>query len=196
MRELALRWDGLLDQDEGSLGTRDYLCITSEFELTPDVNPPELPSHLQWESTPVTEPVDVVGAVELRLDASLSATDAGWLVTILDVAPDGTATSITAGWLRASLRTVNEAASAPGAPALDCRVAVAVPPNELISYRIPIVAMAHRFLPGHRIGLVITSDDQSKDAPTMMGFRHAPVAPAVRARIWSSSRLLLPVLPV
>lgn len=195
MRELALRWDGLLDEDEGSLGTRDYLCITEEFERTPDVNPPEVPPHLQWESRAVERDVDVVGDIELQLDASLSASDAAWIATVLDVAPDGTATTITAGWLRASLRTVNETASRPGAPVLDCREPVAVPPNEIVSYRIPIVANAHRFLPGHRIGLVITSDDRAPNAPVVMGFRHPPVADAVRARIWSSSRLLLPVLP-
>lgn len=194
MRELALRWDGILDEDEESPGTRDYLCITDEFEVTPDVNPPELPPYLQWESAPVPADLDVVGAMELRLDASLSASDAGWIVTIVDVAPDGTATNVTAGWLRASLRLVDEEASAPGRPVIDCRIPVAVTPNELTSYRIPIVANAHRFLAGHRIGLVITSDDQPQHAPTLMGFRHAPVVPAVRARIWSSSRLLLPVL--
>ena len=57
-----------------------------------------------------------------------------------------------------------------------------------------LVANAHRFLPGHRIGLVITSDDQSSSSPTMLGFRHQPVAPAVRATVFSSSRLLLPVI--
>ena len=194
MRELALRWDGILDEDAGSLGTRDYLCVTGEFQRTPDVNPPQMPPFLQWESRAVDTNVDVVGNIELQLDAELSASDAGWLVTLLDVAPDGTATTITGGWLRASLRLVDDAASTPGAPALDCRIPVAVPPNERVSYRIPIVANAHRFLPGHRIGLVITSDDQPAFAPTILGFRHPPVVPAVRARIWSSSRLLIPVV--
>ena len=195
MRELALRWDGILDEDEGSLGTRDYLCITKEFELPPDANAPGLPPHLQWESRPLAANLDMVGDIELTLEASLSASDAGWIITLIDVAPDGTSSLITGGWLRASMRTVNAAKSRAGLPVLECRHPVAVPPNELVSYRIPIVANAHRFLPGHRIGLVVTSDDQSKHAPALMGFRHPPVAPAVRARIWSSSRLLIPVLP-
>jgi predicted acyl esterase len=115
-------------------------------------------------------------------------------VTLVDVAPDGTAESVTAGWLRASLRSVNEAASRLGAPVLDCREPVAVPPNQLVSYRIPLVPTAHRFALGHRVGVVIVSDDRAADAPSIMGFRHPPVAAAVRAGIWSSSRLVFPVL--
>jgi predicted acyl esterase len=193
-RELSLRWDGLLDEDEGSAGRREYRCITAGFEQTPDANASQLPAHLQWESEPLTTALDVVGDMELALDATLSASDAGFIVTLLDVAPDGSAATITGGWLRASLRLVDEEASRPGAPVLDCRIPIAVPPNELVAYRIPLVANAHRFVPGHRIGLVIGSDDQSKSSPTLMGFRHQPVAAAVRATIFSSSRLLLPVV--
>ena len=194
-RELSLRWDALLDEIEGSPGSRDYLCITDGFKQMRDANPPELAPHLQWETVPLPADLDVVGDIELQLDATLSASDGGWIVTLLDVAPDGTAQTITAGWLRASLRMVNEARAGPvrrcstAASPSRCR------PNELVSYRIPIVPNAHRFLPGHRIGLVITGDDQNPGAPTLMGFRHTPVEPAVRASIRSSSRLLLPVLP-
>ncbi len=196
LRELALRWDGLLDEQEGTPGARDYLCITRDFQQMPDANLPEdLAPHLQWESAPLDANLDVVGNIELRLDATLSTSDASLIATLLDVAPDGTAATITAGWLRASLRSVNESASRPGAPVLDCREPIAVPPHQLLSYRIPIVPNAHRFLPGHRIGLVITSDDQAKHAPAIMGFRHPPAAPAVRVSIRSSSRLVLPVLP-
>jgi len=47
-------------------------------------------------------------------------------MTVL-VSPDETVTDITAGWLRASLREVDEAASLPGGPVLPCRRAQAVP---------------------------------------------------------------------
>lgn len=193
-RELALRWDALLDPVEGSAGTRDYLCVTDGFRPGPDVNPSFLPSHLQWESPALPADLDVVGDIELRLDASLSTADGGWLVTLLDVAEDGRARTITAGWLRATLRTVDEAASRYGAPVLPCRDAVAVAPNELVSYRIPLVPNAFRFVAGHRIGLVLTSDDRAPSAPTILGFRHQPAAPASRASVHSSSRLILPVL--
>jgi predicted acyl esterase len=196
LQSLALRWDGLLSDTEGTLGRRDFLCITRQFEQGPEANPPEdLAPHLQWESEPLERDLDVVGNIEVQLDAMLSTSDGAWIATLLDVAPDGTAEIITAGWLRASLRTVNDVASRPGAPVLDCRAPIAVPPHEQVAYRIPIVATAHRFPAEHRIGLVIAGDDQASTSPTIMGFRHTPVVPATRASIFSSSRLLLPVVP-
>ena len=72
---------------------------------------------------------------------------------------------MTAGWLRASLREVDEAASRPGAPVLPCRTADAVPIGEDVEYRIPLVPNARRFATGHRIQLVLTSDDQDPTTP-------------------------------
>ncbi|MGZ3643593.1 MAG: CocE/NonD family hydrolase [Ktedonobacteraceae bacterium] len=194
LHHFALRADGALGEDEGEPGKRDYMCITDQFELTPDAHPPDLPPHLQWETDPLEAELDMAGNIELALDARLSTSDAGIITVLLDVAADGTARQITAGWLRASLRTVDEQASRPGAPVLSCREPIAVPPGEVVSDRIPIVANAHRFVAGHRIRLLVCSDDQPKTVPTMLGFRHQIVAPAVQVSICSSSRLSLPVL--
>ncbi len=69
-----------------------------------------------------------------------------------------------------------------------------MPPNQAVSYRLPLVPNAHRFNAGHRIRLLVCSDDQPDDVSALLGFRHPPVIPAVRASIASSSRLRLPVL--
>ena len=111
-----------------------------------------------------------------------------------DVAPDGTATAITGGWLRASLREVDEAASRAGAPVLPCANPQPVPINEPVRYRIPLVPNARRFAAGHRIELLLTSDDQPKDVPVFLGYRHPPVGTTARNTIHAESRLLLPVL--
>jgi predicted acyl esterase len=92
-----------------------------------------------------------------------------------DVSPNETVTDITAGWLRASLREVDEAASLPGGPVLPCRRAQAVPIGEDVEYRIPLVPNARRFKTGHRIRLILASDDQDPSAPVIMNFRHASV---------------------
>ena len=42
---------------------------------------------------------------------------------------------------------------------------------------------------------MITSDDQSKDMPVFLGYRHSPVGTTARNAIHAASRLLLPVLP-
>jgi len=192
-RELALRADGTLDDDEGDPGARDYLVLASG---TGKVKASELdpPTNLTWTSAPLEADLDVVGELELRLVASATAADTGWIATLQDVAPDDEVTDVTAGWLRASMREVDEAASSPGAPALPCRSASAVPVGVDVEYRIPLVPNARRFAVGHRIQLTLASDDQVPDSPAIMGFRHASVGTSSLNTVRSSSRLLLPAL--
>jgi predicted acyl esterase len=116
------------------------------------------------------------------------------MTVLYDVAPDGTASSLTGGWLRAMLREVNDKLSVPGAPVLDCTDPVAIPVGEMVTYRIPIVPNARRIATGHRLRIVLTSDDQRKGAPTLLGFTHTPIAQPSLNTVFSSSRLLLPVL--
>jgi uncharacterized protein len=63
-----------------------------------------------------------------------------------------------------------------------------------VEYRIPLIQNARRFLAGHRIKLMLTSDDQPKDLPALLDYRHPPVGPTTRNTIYASSRLLLPGL--
>ncbi|KQH75533.1 peptidase S15 [Mycobacterium gordonae] len=192
-REFALCADGALGEDEGEPGSRDYLVLGSGLgRAKPSaIDPPAL---LDWTSAPLTDELDMVGDIELRLVASATAMDTAWMVTLQDVAPDGEVTDVTAGWLRASLREVDEAASRPGAPVLPCRNPQAVPIGQDVEYRIPLVPNARRFQSGHRIRLVLTSDDQDPSIPAIMGFRHASVGTSSRNTVRSSSRLLVPVL--
>ena len=192
-RELALRADATLSEDEGDPGSLDYLVLGAGLgRAKPSKIDP--PSVLTWTSAPLTEHLDVVGEIELRLVASATAIDTAWIVTLQDVAPDGSIAEVTAGWLRASLREVDETASRPGAPVLPCRNPQAVPIGKDVEYRIPLVANARRFQAGHRIRLVLTSDDQDPSTPAIMSFRHASVGTSSRNTVRSSSRLLLPVI--
>ncbi|MET0897412.1 MAG: CocE/NonD family hydrolase [Mycobacterium sp.] len=192
-RELALCADGSLSDGEGPAGARRYLTLGAGLNRS-KASPIDPPSMLTWTSAPLPQALDVVGDIELRLVASATAMDTAWIVTLQDISPDGTVTDVTAGWLRASLRTVDDAASRDGAPALPCTEAVAVPVSEDVTYRIPLVANARRFAPGHRIALVLTGDDQDPATPAIMGFRHASVGTSSLNTVRSSSRLLLPIL--
>ncbi len=129
----------------------------------------------------------------MELQATATALDTAWIVTLQDVDPDDTVVDVTAGWLRATLREVDPERSRPGAPELPCRRAEALVPGPMTTYRIPLVANARRFAAGHRLRLVITSDDQDPETPAIMGFRHAPVGTSSLNTVHSSSRLLLPV---
>ncbi len=191
-RPMSLRADSALGDDEGTPGQRSFMVLGSGLARgrVSETDPPAL---LEWTSTPLAQALDVVGDIELDLQASATAVDTAWIVTLQDVAPDGTVVDITAGWLRASLRRVDPGRSSVGAPELPCRVAEAVVPGALTTYRIPLVTNARRFAAGHRIRLVITSDDQNPSTPAIMGFRHATVGTSSLNTIHSSSRLVLPV---
>ncbi|MGV0717888.1 CocE/NonD family hydrolase [Mycolicibacterium sp. XJ662] len=192
-RTLALRADGALSEDEGAPGAREYLALGAGLNRArPSAIDP--PSALTWTTAALPAALDVVGDIELRLTATATASDTAWIATLQDVAPDGEVTDVTAGWLRASLRTVDDAASRDGAPVLPCTDAVAVPVGEDVEYRIPLVPNARRFRTGHRIRIVLTSDDQDPQAPAIMNFRHASVGTSSLNTVRSASRLLLPVL--
>ncbi|RDH79795.1 CocE/NonD family hydrolase [Mycolicibacterium moriokaense] len=191
--EWALRADGTLAQDEGNPGAVEFMVLGAGLGRA-RTSPIDPPSSLSWTSAPLDATIDVVGDIELRLVASATAADTAWIVTLQDVAPDDVVDDVTAGWLRASMREIDEAASRPGAPVLPCRTPVAVPIGEAIVYRIPLVPNARRFNASHRIRLVLTSDDQDPDTPAIMNFRHASVGTSSVNTVRSSSRLLLPVL--
>ncbi|WP_306307074.1 CocE/NonD family hydrolase C-terminal non-catalytic domain-containing protein [Nocardia abscessus] len=180
---MALSADGSLTADERP-GERSY--------ATDGADP--MPGQLSWTSDPLPDDIDMVGHPELRLTATSSATDTAWILLLQDVGPDGKATDITQGWLRASMRHVDEDASRTGRPVLPMQARVPVPPGEPVDYRIPLVANARRFQRGHRIRLVLTSDDNREDFQPMLLFSHAPVGTAGVNTVHSSSRLLLPIL--
>jgi len=191
-RELALRADGQLAADEGEPGERSLQVLGGGLgrERASEADPP---STLTWTSEPLAEAVDFVGDAELVLDASATAIDTAWIVTLQDVAPDDTVADVTAGWLRASLRAVDADGSTTGSPVLPCRRAEAVVPGEVTVYRVPLVVNARRFPAGHRIRIVLASDDQDDAVPAIMGFRHASVGTSSCNTVHSSSRLVLPV---
>ena len=152
------------------------------------------PAYLVWTSASLEADVEILGEIELQLDATSTAADTAWIATLQDVDPTGNVTDITAGYLRASLRSVDDEESRTGAPALPCRVFQAVPIGETIRYRIPFAVNARRFKSGHAIRLFLTSDDQNLETPAMLTYRHASVGTSCLSTIASSSRLLLPIV--
>jgi predicted acyl esterase len=190
-RELALRGDGTLGTSAGETGQRTYMTLGAGLNRA-RVSEADPPSSLSWETKPFAGDLDVLGNIELRLDATTSASDTAGIVTLQDVAPDGTATDVTAGFLRASLSAVDESASETGAPSVPCTSPALVPVNQPASYRIPVVGTGYRFAAGHRLRLVLASDDQDPDFPAMMPFRHASVGTSSLNRVAATSRLLLP----
>lgn len=152
------------------------------------------PSYLQWDSSPFPTDMDMAGPIELQLDAASTAPDTAFMAILLDVDEKRQADIVSAGYLRAGLRKVDEAVSKTGAPMLQCTSFEAVPVGEKIRYRIPVVPNARRFRAGHKIRLLLTTDDQDEGIPAPLGFRHASIGTSSFNTVFSSSRLLLPLL--
>ncbi|WP_213958842.1 CocE/NonD family hydrolase [Variovorax sp. dw_954] len=192
-RAFALRADGGLSDEEGPSGDRTLMVLGGGVNR-PQVSKTDPPASLVWQTPPLAEDVDMVGDIELQLDAASTAPDTAWIAVLQDVDAEGKTTEVTAGYLRAGLRKVDEDLSRTGAPVLACRTFEAVPIGETVRYRIPLVANARRFKAGHQIRLHLTSDDQDPTTPASMTFRHANVGMSCLNRVRSSSRVLLPIV--
>jgi hypothetical protein len=189
----ALRADGTLSEEEGEAGTRMYMNLGGGLNR-PRPSETDPPSSLQWTTKSLPNDLDLIGPIELRLDAVCTAPDTAFIAVLQDVDEQGNATTVTAGYLRAGLRGIDVARSKPGAPALPCNIFEPVPIGEKIHYQIPLAPNARRFKAGHRIQLHLMSDDQDKGAPAPLEFRHGSVGTSSFTTVLSSSRLLLPVL--
>jgi uncharacterized protein len=192
-RAFALRADGGLDSEEGKAGSRTYMNLGGGLNR-PRAGDDDPPSFLAWETPPLDHDLDVVGPIELQLHASCTAPDTAFIAVLQDIDLNGLNTEITAGYLRAGLRTMDEAESKPGIPVLPCREFVPLPVGKEIRYRIPLVPNARRFKAGHKIRLFLTTDDQGEDKPCVIGFRHASIGTSSLNTVSSTSRLLLPVI--
>jgi putative CocE/NonD family hydrolase len=192
-RAYALRADGTLSEDEGEAGSRMYMNLGGGLNR-PRPSETDPPSSLQWTTGSLLHDFDLIGPIELQLDVVCTAPDTAFIAVLQDIDEQGNVTSVTAGYLRAGLRRIDETRSTPGAPVLPCRVFESIPIGERVSYQIPLAPNARRFKTGHRIRLHLTTDDQNKDAPAPLEFRHVSVGTSSFNTVLSSSRLLLPVL--
>jgi predicted acyl esterase len=191
---LALRADATLSDDEGEVGERTYMNLGAGLNR-PRASETDPASFLAWDTPPLAHDLDVVGPIELQLDAICTAPDTAFIVVLQDIDAAGHPVDVTAGFLRAGLRKVDEIASKPGAPVLPCLAFEALPIGEKVHYRIPLVPNARRFKAGHKIRLYVTTDDQSDGKPALLLFRHASIGTNSLNTVLSSSRLLLPILP-
>jgi uncharacterized protein len=172
----CLRTDETLAQEPGPSGERTYTYVSPA--LAPLIETSD--TMLSWSTPPLENAIRLVGPVELQLDASSTGGDVAFLVTLQDVAPDGTATDITMGYRRAAIS--DDYAKLGGVPA-----------GEMRRYILKMVDNARYFAAGHRVRLLVRSDDTTGPAP-MMGFHHAQIGVSSRIDVASSSHLKLSVL--
>ncbi len=114
---------------------------------------------LSYESGALSMPLRLAGPVSLTLHASSSQIDTLWFVNLFDIDPQGKATALSRGMLRASLRAVDERASKPGQPWHPFDVMEPLQPSKVYDFEIEMRPVFHTLKVGHRLQLTISSED-------------------------------------
>ncbi|WP_188037348.1 CocE/NonD family hydrolase, partial [Actinotalea sp. JY-7885] len=145
----------------------------------------ERPDVLTFTSEPLAEDVTVIGDVVVHLVAATDAADTDWVVSLVDVHPDGTALGVLEGVAR--VREV---------------LGGLVPPGEVREVSVELGATAQTFAAGHRLRVDVASSSFPRfDVNPGTG---AAVAPPSDLRVAHQevhhdaahpSRLVLPVVP-
>ena len=99
---------------------------------------------LVYTSAPLARPMVVAGRVTAELHASSSAVDTDWVVKLCDVDARGRSVNLQEGIVRARFR------GSPDAP-------TPLVPGEVEAYRVGLGSVFHRFRPGHRIRVQVSS---------------------------------------
>jgi predicted acyl esterase len=120
--------------------------------------------------------VDLIGPAALTLFASIDSTDTNWMVSVLDVFPDGTEVELTRGFLKASHRAVDEERSEPWRPWHPHTEAEPCAPGEVYEYRIELSPVSTVIRAGHRVKLSISCLDHAGWPPVdpELGTGHQP----------------------
>jgi uncharacterized protein len=116
-----------------TMGPRDQ----REIETREDV--------LVYTSEPLTEPLEVTGAIKVKLWAKTDAVDTDFTAKLIDVMPDGKAYNLTDGIVRAAYRNGDKQEE--------------TVKDEIIEYEIDLWATSNVFLPGHCIRVEISSSN-------------------------------------
>jgi predicted acyl esterase len=110
-------------------------------------------------SDPLTETLVMAGSGSIDLWVKSTATDTDLQVTLSEVRPDGQENYVQTGWLRASRRQLNDAASTELRPVQTHREedAAPLPADEYVEARVEMYPFAHIFRAGSSIKIAVTA---------------------------------------
>ena len=154
-----------------------------------------------WETTPLEEPIHLMGPVNARLFVSTTARDGMVSVAVEDVAPDGTVDRLTGGWqvlshrrlvAKRSLRRDGEVLQ-PWHP-FTRRAQLAVEPGEVMRVDVEVFPTGAVLRKGHRLRVTVQAFDTPHLTPTApQVFDGAGGVITVHHGPEHRSRLVLPV---
>ncbi|MFC5828115.1 CocE/NonD family hydrolase [Nonomuraea insulae] len=150
---------------------------------------------LRYRTAPLPVHAHLAGPAHLTLRMTSTAMDTHVQVRLSDVAPDGTATVISVGWLPASHRAEDERRSTPTEIVHDHTRPTALTPGEPVTLRMSLAPFAQLVRAGHRLQLEIGSDPVRLAPPASdyVYFGMAGPPYAARNTVLHGSRLELSV---
>ena len=156
-----------------------------------------------YTTTPLSQPLEVTGPIALHLYASIDAEDANFIGKLYDISPEGGRRLLSAGYLKASHRTLIPEKSIPGRPMHDHSKAVPVKPGEINEYVIEFREQSIVFRPGHKLELEVRTMDYNPGHITTWAkadmINYLPSANVIQYKFYRDakhqSHLLLPVIP-
>ena len=163
-----------------------------------DWQPPAAGTAVAYASDPLTETLVMAGSGSVDLWVKSTATDTDLQVTLSEIRPDGKETYVQNGWLRASHRKLDPAASTVLRPVQTHLQsdAAPLPPGQFVQARVELFPFAHVFRAGSRIRISVETpggsrprwrfDVLSNDGQVINSIGRSAAAP---------SRIVLPVLP-
>ena len=151
---------------------------------------------LTYRTGPMESDLELTGYMALSLHASIDKEETNWMADLVDVAPEGTMTLITQGWLAAEHRELDKGKSRPYMPVHPRKDPIPVPPGEVIEYAIPLMPTSHVVKQGHAIQLIIRNQDDLRSRLGIWGVYHLPHLQTVTHSLhFGKSHVLLPVIP-
>ena len=140
---------------------------------------------------------EINGPIVFNVYATANATDFDWVLRLTDVWPDGVSHWISDGYLRASLRAVDDAKSLKNSageivrPWYSFTERSAPPAGEMQLYQVEIIPTANIFRAGHRIRLdffpvAASSSDRNASGSGLLEIHHGGD---------TDSHLILPLIP-
>jgi predicted acyl esterase len=152
--------------------------------------------RLVYRSEAMSREMELTGPLALYLQASSSATDTDWVVSVADESADGHHRELCKGWLRASHRKIDSAKSTLAQPYHPHATAEPLEPGQVYEFPVEIWPICNVFRPGHRIRLEIANSDSITAA---QGRPHVTIRNKATNTIYEggrkASRLVIPVIP-
>jgi uncharacterized protein len=148
-----------------------------------------------YRSSPLDQPMEITGPIQLNLAIASSATDTDWVVTLYDEAPDGSVRELTQSWLRSSHRAVDPGRGRQNQPWHPHDRIEPLTPGKPEELQIEVIPACNVFYQGHRIRLELSNCDSLVEHNSF--YKRTLLMQARNTVIQGrgKSRIILPVIP-